>query len=68
VTAVEVVAELMAPTLGWDDADIGRETAAYRDRVQAERRSQDQPTDEMADLERNAAVDLRPSMSSAVMG
>jgi glycerol-3-phosphate dehydrogenase len=68
VTAVEAVAGLMAPTLGWDDADIGRETAAYRDRVRAERRSQDQPTDEMADLERTAAVDLRPSLSSAAIG
>ena len=59
VAAARPVAELMAPTLGWSRADVHREVAAYGDRVAAERASQQQLTDEMADAERTAAVDLR---------
>jgi glycerol-3-phosphate dehydrogenase len=64
--AARPVAELMAPTLGWSRADVDREVAAYRDRVVAERASQQQLTDEMADAARTAAVDLRAaSMAGA---
>jgi glycerol-3-phosphate dehydrogenase len=59
VTAARPVAELMAPTLGWGPDEIEREVAAYRDRVRAERASQKQLTDELADSERSAAMDLR---------
>jgi len=59
LAAAEPVARLMAPVLGWGDADVAAELAAYRDRVEAERRSQEQPTDATADFERLAAPDTR---------
>jgi glycerol-3-phosphate dehydrogenase len=59
IAASAAIAELIAPSLGWSRQTVDRETAAYRERVQAERRSQQQPTDEQADLARLAAIDLR---------
>jgi glycerol-3-phosphate dehydrogenase len=59
IAASAAIAELIAPALGWDHQTVQRETAAYRARVQAERRSQGQPTDEQADLARLAAADPR---------
>ena len=66
VAAVRPVAQLMAPVLGWSEFEIEREIAAYRSRVQAERASQEQLTDELADFTRTAAADLRaPSTAGA---
>ena len=48
----------MAEVLGWDEATAGAEVEIYRARVAAERRSQEQPDDQAADLERTAAPDV----------
>ena len=45
----------MAEVLGWDDATTAAEVEIYRERVAAERRSQEQPDDLAADLERTSA-------------
>jgi glycerol-3-phosphate dehydrogenase len=57
--AAPAVAELVAPVLGWDKADIDRETQHYLARVAAERESQDQPDDRTADAARLGAPDVR---------
>jgi glycerol-3-phosphate dehydrogenase len=67
IAASSAVAELMAPTLGWSGTDVAREVAAYRARVEAERRSQGQPTDERAGFERLAAADPRASRPPRVV-
>ncbi|GGO83512.1 glycerol-3-phosphate dehydrogenase/oxidase [Wenjunlia tyrosinilytica] len=54
------VAELMAPVLGWDTAQIEREVAHYEKRVEAERESQRQPDDQTADAARLGAPDIVP--------
>ncbi|MCX5044488.1 glycerol-3-phosphate dehydrogenase/oxidase [Aldersonia sp. NBC_00410] len=59
VNCAEQVARLMAPVLGWDDADIDREVATYLARVDAEVRSQAQPDDASADELRAAAPEAR---------
>jgi glycerol-3-phosphate dehydrogenase len=51
-------APLMAEVLGWDEATTAEEVEIYRARVAAERRSQEQPDDRAADLERTAAPDV----------
>ena len=51
-------AALMAEVLGWDEATTAAEVEIYRARVEAERRSQEQPDDRAADLERTAAPDV----------
>jgi glycerol-3-phosphate dehydrogenase len=51
-------APLMAEVLGWDEATTAAEVEIYRARVAAERRSQEQPDDQAADLERTAAPDV----------
>jgi glycerol-3-phosphate dehydrogenase len=58
VVAAEPAARLMAGPLGWDEDDIRREVDTYRARVEAERRSQEQPDDAAADEVRTAAPDL----------
>ena len=60
VAAAPVVARLMAPTLGWDEAQISREVEHYTARVQAEREAQAQPDDETADAARLGAPDVVP--------
>ena len=55
----EQVARLVAPILGWDEADIDREVVTYQARVDAEIRSQTQPDDESADELRVAAPESR---------
>ncbi len=59
VTAAEHVAGLMAEVLGWDDAATADEVARYRDRVEAERLSQQQPDDASADAARRGVRDPR---------
>ena len=48
----------MAEVLGWDEATTAAEVEIYRERVAAERRSQEQPDDLAADLERTSAPDV----------
>ncbi|WP_225847845.1 glycerol-3-phosphate dehydrogenase/oxidase [Streptomyces sp. HPF1205] len=54
-------AELMAPVLGWDDAQVDKEVAYYEKRVEAERESQLQPDDLTADAARLGAPDIVPT-------
>jgi len=56
--SAEPAARLMAGPLGWDEDTIKREVDLYRERVAAERRSQEQPDDRAADLERLSAPDV----------
>jgi glycerol-3-phosphate dehydrogenase len=58
LVAAEPAARLMAPVLGWDDTTVENEVSIYRARVEAERRSQEQPNDQAADLERTSAPDV----------
>ncbi|WP_129285430.1 glycerol-3-phosphate dehydrogenase/oxidase [Streptomyces sp. GZWMJZ-114] len=53
-------AELMAPVLGWDAAQVDREVEHYEKRVEAERESQRQPDDLTADAARLGAPDIAP--------
>ncbi|CAN5424614.1 glycerol-3-phosphate dehydrogenase/oxidase [soil metagenome] len=60
VSAAPVVAELMAPLLGWDAAHQATEVEHYVSRVQAEIESQQQPDDATADAARLGAPDIVP--------
>ncbi|GAA1291703.1 glycerol-3-phosphate dehydrogenase/oxidase [Pseudonocardia aurantiaca] len=60
IGAVEEVARLVAPVLGWSDAQVDREVEHYRKRVDAERQSQMMPDDETADSARMGAPDVVP--------
>jgi glycerol-3-phosphate dehydrogenase len=59
VESAEPAARLVAPILGWDDDRVANEVQAYADRVEAERRSQEQHDDLAADAARIAAPDTR---------
>ena len=59
VTAAQATADLVAPRLGWDDARVADEVAAYTARVAAERESQETGDDLEANAERIAAPDMR---------
>src|SRR5688572_1461957 len=56
--AARPAAELMAGPLGWDEAAVEKEVDHYLRRVEAERRSQAQPTDQEADEARVASRDV----------
>src|SRR6201991_3483707 len=58
--AAEEVARLVAPVLGWSDAQVEREVEHYRKRVDAERESQRMPDDETADSARMGAPEVVP--------
>jgi glycerol-3-phosphate dehydrogenase len=58
--AVEEVAKLVAPVLGWSDDQVEREVEHYRKRVEAERESQKMPDDETADSARMGAPEIVP--------
>ncbi len=60
------VAEVVAPVLGWDAADIRREVDTYIARVEAEIQSQQQPDDESADALRQAAPEARAEILEPV--
>jgi glycerol-3-phosphate dehydrogenase len=64
VAAAEEVAHLVAPVLGWDDQAIAREIDHYRNRVGAERESQDQADDLSADAARLGAPDVRTAAAA----
>ncbi|HET7303664.1 MAG TPA: glycerol-3-phosphate dehydrogenase/oxidase [Segeticoccus sp.] len=55
-----LVADLMAPVLGWGPAQRELEVQHYLARVQAERQSQQMPDDETADAARVGAPDVVP--------
>ena len=59
VTAAQATADLVAPRLGWDEARVADEVAAYTARVAAERESQETGDDLEANAERIAAPDMR---------
>jgi glycerol-3-phosphate dehydrogenase len=59
VAAATEVAPLVAPVLGWGDAEVAREIEHYEKRVAAERESQFQPDDLSADAARLGAPDVR---------
>jgi glycerol-3-phosphate dehydrogenase len=58
LSAAEPAARLMGSVLGWSDQQIAQEVDTYRARVEAERRSQQEPEDKAADAARTAAPDL----------
>src|SRR5690606_1568321 len=68
VDSAEQVADLMAEVLGWTDEQRARAIEVYRARVEAERDSQAQPTDEAADAERVAAPEARGSAGPTSSG
>jgi glycerol-3-phosphate dehydrogenase len=57
--AVEDVARLMAPALGWDRAYVDREIAHYRARLDAESAAQSMLDDAASDSARSPVRDLR---------
>jgi glycerol-3-phosphate dehydrogenase len=60
VTAAPVAAGLVAPVLGWSEAQTRREVEHYLARVEAERLSQEQPDDHTADTARLGAPEIVP--------
>ena len=58
--AVEEIADLMAPLLGWDGATRARETTAYRERAEAEAAAELEPDDESAEKVRLQAAEIAP--------
>ena len=60
VESARPTAEIVAATLGWDEARIESEVAAYTARVQAELDSQKELADSEANEERLSAPDPRP--------
>ena len=67
VDCADAVARLMAGVLGWDEKTIAREVAVYNERVQAERDSQTEPSDQAADAKRSAAPEARTSLVEPVV-
>ncbi|WP_433564758.1 glycerol-3-phosphate dehydrogenase [Nocardia sp. CA-151230] len=65
VQSADEVARLVAPVLGWSEADIEREVAIYTARVRAEVESQTQPDDASADALRLEAPDARRQVLDA---
>ncbi|MFG1997081.1 glycerol-3-phosphate dehydrogenase/oxidase [Actinoplanes sp. NPDC048988] len=60
VAAAPIAASLVAGVLGWTEDQTTREVERYRLRVEAERRSQEQPDDETADAARLGAPEVVP--------
>ncbi len=60
VTSAPVAARLLAPVLGWSDAQVAKEVEHYLARVEAERLSQEQPDDQSADTARLGAPEIVP--------
>ncbi|MDI2032177.1 glycerol-3-phosphate dehydrogenase [Saccharopolyspora sp. TS4A08] len=67
VDSADAVARLMAGVLGWDEDTIAREVAVYTQRVEAERASQTEPSDQAADAKRSAAPEARTSLVEPVV-
>lgn len=66
VDCAEQVGQLVAGVLGWSKEETKREVEVYRARVEAERDSQLQPTDESADALRAAAPEARSGLIDPV--
>src|SRR4051794_1847623 len=64
VAAAEPAARIMAEVLGWDDSRIQQEVELYRGRVDAERRSQEQPDDQAADEVRRSVPDVYAALAA----
>ena len=64
LAAAEPAARIMAEVLAWDEDRIAEEVALYRGRVDAERRSQEQPDDEAADRIRRSVPDPYAAVAS----
>jgi glycerol-3-phosphate dehydrogenase len=60
VGALDEIADLIAPRLGWDDATRAREIDAYRQRAEAEHAAARTTDDASAQAARDAAEDLAP--------
>lgn len=60
VGALEEIADLVAPVLGWDDATRSKEIAAYTARAEAEHAAALEPDDGAAEKVRLRAQDLAP--------
>jgi glycerol-3-phosphate dehydrogenase len=58
VQAAPHAARLMGPVLGWTEADVDREVAAYEQAIEADRKAQEATDDEAAEAARLVAVDL----------
>ena len=58
LSSAEPAARLMGEVLGWSEADIAREVEVYRERVAAERDSQEQEDDQAADAARTRAPEF----------
>ncbi len=67
LAAAEPAARIMAQVLDWDEDRIAREVALYRCRVDAERRSQEQPDDEAADAVRRSVPDPYAALAAAAL-
>jgi glycerol-3-phosphate dehydrogenase len=61
VDSARAVADLMAPVLDWDAANVEREIKLYNAQVDAERESQNEP-DDTAAAKRSAAPEARPHL------
>ncbi len=62
VDCARQVADLMGDVLGWSKETRAREVALYEARVEAERASQSEPSDEGADARRSAAPEARSGL------
>ncbi|QTE29181.1 glycerol-3-phosphate dehydrogenase/oxidase [Pengzhenrongella sicca] len=60
VGALDEIAEILTPLLGWDDATRTREIAAYRTRAEAEASAELQPDDASAETVRLQADEIAP--------
>ncbi|MET7332470.1 glycerol-3-phosphate dehydrogenase/oxidase [Nonomuraea sp. NPDC005650] len=60
LAVAQEAAELMAGPLGWDSEQVKREVEYYTKRVEAERRSQEQDSDQEADAIRLGAPEIVP--------
>ncbi|MGW0197600.1 glycerol-3-phosphate dehydrogenase/oxidase [Nonomuraea sp. NPDC003201] len=60
LAVAQEAAELMAGPLGWDSEQVKREVEYYTKRVEAERRSQEQVSDQEADAIRLGAPEIVP--------
>jgi glycerol-3-phosphate dehydrogenase len=61
LSAAQEVAELMAGPLGWDADQVAREVGNYRERIKAERESQEAETDQAAAAIQLAAREIVPA-------
>ncbi|WP_409492640.1 glycerol-3-phosphate dehydrogenase/oxidase [Amycolatopsis sp. cmx-11-12] len=66
VDCAEQVGVLVGEVLGWSKDQITREVEVYKARVDAERKSQSQPSDEAADALRSSAPEARSGIIEPV--